>query len=197
MSSLTTRAAFIIGLGVAGCGGGQKSVPQQTRITGAAAMPQTTANVAPPLNDAQVLQVLHTANVGEIEQAKLARTNAKDPRVKHLARMMLKDHSAADHRGDQTVKKANLSMAPSDVSTAFEAGAREIQTNLISETGSNFDRAYLDAQIKQHRDVLNLIDQRLLRSAQTQDVKSLVETVRPMIEAHLTAAESLRKDLFR
>lgn len=195
MSSCPTRAALIIALGLAGCGGGQKNVPQQTRITGAAT--QTTANVAPPLNDAQVLQVLHTANVGEIEQAKLARTNGKDPRVKHLARMILKDHTAADDRAEQMMKKANLSMAPSDVSNTLESGAREIQTNLISATGSDFDRAYLDAQIKQHRDVLGLIDQRLIRSAQISDVKSLVETVRPMIEAHLTASEALRKDLFR
>ena len=85
----------------------------------------------PLLSDAQILQVVHTANHGEIAQAKLGEAKAKDARVKKPAAMMIKDHPAADHKAMALAKKLN-GPTPSATSTSLESDAQNNTTTLES-----------------------------------------------------------------
>ena len=42
------------------------------------------------------------------------------------------------------------------------------------QKGKDFDKAYIDAQVKAHRDVLNVIDNKLLPSVQNGDLKTML-----------------------
>jgi len=158
--------------------------------------PEATTPPPPPaLADDQILQALHTANAGEIEQAKLAQQKAKNTRVKSYATMMLKDHTEADTKGRETAKKANVTPSMSDVSRDLESDVKQTTTSLSSQKGGDFDREYLDAQVKEHQAVIDLIDKQLMPNAKSADVKSLLQTIRPKVEGHLKDAELLRKNL--
>jgi len=147
------------------------------------------------LADDQILQALHTANAGEIEQAKLARQKAKNTRVKSYAAMMLKDHTDAENKGREAAKKANVTPSASDVSRDLESDVNQTTTSLTSQKGGDFDREYLDAQVKEHQAVIDLIDKQLMPNAKSADVKSLLQAIRPKVEGHLKDAELLRKNL--
>lgn len=171
------------------------AVPAPTAEPAAEAAPTTPTPAAPALTDEQILHIAHTANAGEIEQAKLARTKAKDAKVKAFAAMMVKDHTDADTKGIALGKKNKLTPAPSTESTTLETDAKQNTATMTAAKGADFDRAYIDAQVKGHQAVLDLIDTRLVTSAKSDDVKTMLQALRPKIEAHLKAAQDIQKGL--
>ncbi|MBV9945602.1 MAG: DUF4142 domain-containing protein [Myxococcales bacterium] len=147
------------------------------------------------LTDDEIVLVLHTANRGEIDQGNLAQTKAKDARVKKLAAMMVKDHTAADTKGVALAKKVKLQPAPSSVASSLQSDAESTTTSLKSETGGAFDKAYVDAQVKEHQAVLDTIDQKLLPNVKNAELKAFITEVRPKIAMHLQHAQDLQKSL--
>lgn len=144
------------------------------------------------LTDDQILQALHTANAGEIEQAKIARQKSKNTQVKHFAGMMIKDHTDADRKGQDVARKAQLSPTPSSVSTRLETDASQLTNSLTSQTGADFDRAYIDAQVVEHQAVLDTIDTDLIPNAKSPEVKKLLASVRSKVESHLNEAKKIQ-----
>jgi putative membrane protein len=156
----------------------------------------STSSTPATLTDDQILYVLHSANLGEMDQAKVAQKKAQNARVKRFASMMLKDHGEADSKGGDVAKKARASLSPSDVSNRLESDAKQMTASISAEkAGKDFDRTYIDAQVKEHRAVLDSIDRDLLPSAKSAEVKELLQTVRPKIEGHLREAEDIQKGL--
>ncbi len=168
-----------------------------TGATGGGETTPTSTDTAPAvtLTDAQILEIAHVANLGEIEQAKLAQTKAKDARVKGLAAMMIKDHKDADTKGTALAKKASLKPDASPTSSSLESDAKSTMDSLKSQTGADFDKSYVDAQIKEHQAVLDTIDQKLLPSAKNADVKAFLAEVRPKIAMHLQHSQDLQKKM--
>jgi putative membrane protein len=150
---------------------------------------------ASSLTDQQILQVLHTANAGEIEQAKIAQHKSKNTQVKHFASMMVKDHTDADRKGQDVASKLNDKPTPSSTNTKLENDARQMTSSMSTRTGADFDQAYMDAQIKEHQQLLDLIDTQLLPGAKAADVKNVVQTVRPKVQSHLQEAQDIQRKL--
>ncbi|HEX3344590.1 MAG TPA: DUF4142 domain-containing protein, partial [Polyangiaceae bacterium] len=150
-------------------------------------------NAAPlPLTDAEILAVAHTADQGEIAQARLAQRKSKDARVRALAAMMLRDHMAADAKGAAVARKEGLIPTPSETSSALESDANRATMMLRSQGGSTFDREYVDTQVKEHQAVLDMIDQKLVPDAQDAEVKTFLTEVRAKVAMHLRHAEELQ-----
>jgi putative membrane protein len=147
------------------------------------------------LTDDQILQITHVANQGEIEQAALALAKAKDPRVKKLARAMEKDHTAADDKGLQLGRKNHLGMSPSKTATDLESGANDNTQKLKGESNADFDKSYVDTQIKEHQEVLDTIDQKLVPNAKKDDVRAFLKEVRGAVAMHLEHAKDLQAEL--
>ena len=164
------------------------SIPAPAELQGPTAPDET----ASELTDGQILQIAHTANLAEVEQAKVAQSRTRDPRVKKLAAMMVRDHTAADAKGMAIAKKASWNLAPSSIATSLESDAQSATRTLRSESGGTFDRDYVDTQVKEHRAVLDLIDGKLLPDAKDADVKAFLAEVRPKVAQHLQHAQDLQ-----
>ncbi len=160
--------------------------------TPAPADPTPAAVLTVPTDD-EILQVTHTANLGEIEQATLALSKAKDARVRQLAKMMIKDHTAADARGMTLVKIAGLNPVTSEMSTSLAIEARAATSALRSQAAADFDKAYVDTQVREHQSVLDTIDQKLMPAARGADLRTYLGEVRPKIAMHLQHALDLQK----
>jgi putative membrane protein len=151
----------------------------------------------PPLSEEQILGVLQVANAGEIEQGKLAQTKAKDTRVKKLATMMIKDHAESQKSGMTVAKKTNLKPEPSPTSQSLQSDASAATTTLQAETGADFDKGYVDTQVKEHQKLLDMIDQKLIPSATNADLKAHLTEVRAAVAMHLQHAQDLQKEMQR
>jgi putative membrane protein len=150
---------------------------------------------AATLSDEQILQVVHVANLGEVEQAKIAQQKAKNAKAKAFAGMMVKDHADADAKGAELAKKNKLTPSDSPISTTLKADSDKTVEQLKAQTGAEFDRAYMEAQVKAHQTVLDAIDSKLLPSAKNAELKTMLQGMRPKIEGHLKEAQEIQKAL--
>lgn len=147
------------------------------------------------MTDGKILQVAHVANAGEIDQARLAASRAQDPAVRNYAQMMIRMHAAAERQDADVARRHSLKMVSNRASENLMKDGRSTMDMLQSKSGAEFDHAYIDAQIKNHETVLNLIDTRLEPSAHDKDVRNLVSGMRPVVQSHLDQARDIQSKL--
>jgi putative membrane protein len=146
-----------------------------------------------PMSDAEVLGVTAAANDGEVKMADLALKKAASAEVKKFATMMKTHHTAAAGKGKTIATKAKITPAENDVASSMKSDSASTMKDLEGKTGKDFDKAYMDAQVKAHKDVLDKIDNKLMPSAQNGEVKSMLTEMRQTVSTHLTKAEELSK----
>ena len=146
----------------------------------------------PKLDDGEIAAITDAANSAEIEQGRLARTKAKDPRVRDFASMMVDHHGEA--KKDQ--QKLNVEPIASADSRRMQGDAQQALKELEKQkSGKEFDRAYLQLQIEEHRKVLSALNDRLLPAAKDGKLESYLESIKPKVESHLAQAERLQEEL--
>jgi putative membrane protein len=199
MSTETTQGNPSLAASTTGTGTSTTANPTSPGTSGVGASGTGSSTTAPspttPLTDDQILYILHVTNMGEMDQARIAEKQAKNARVKRFASMMLKEHGEADGKGNEVAKKTHASLTPSEPSNQIETEAKQLSSQIATQKGKDFDRAYIDAQVKQHRTVLDLIERELLPAARSTEVKELLQTIRPKIESHLQEAQQIQKGL--
>jgi putative membrane protein len=152
------------------------------------------AQAAAP-NDAQIAQIVVTANQVDIDAGKLAKSKSKNKEVKAFAQQMITDHSGVNKQAVALVKKLKVKPEPSDASKDLKKGGAENITKLKGLKGADFDRAYIDHEVAYHQAVLDTIDNTLIPNAQNAELKDLITKVRPAIAAHLDHAKTIQEAL--
>lgn len=153
------------------------------------------AKAEKPLSDGEVLAAATAANKGEMKMAELALKKATNPDVKRFAGHMKSAHHKALEQDKKLEQKAKIEGAESDLSTMLKSDTEKTLKELGDKKGKDFDRAYMDAQLKAHKDVLTALDNRLIPSAQSPEVKSLVTGMRGVVADHLAKAEEVSKKM--
>lgn len=139
-----------------------------------------------PLTDPQIAAVTDAVNTAEIEQARLAQSKSTNDKVQSFAGMMIEHHGQAKRK--QTT--LGIAEAESPLSLKLAAKTHTTMEQLKQKSGSEFDRAYLKAQVEGHQDVLDAIDQQLLPHVQNAQLKAYLEELRPQVAEHLARAQS-------
>jgi len=158
---------------------------------------QDTSNQTAPLklSEGQVAMITELVNSAEIDQAKLAQSKAKTPSVKRFAAMMIKEHTEAKNEQAKMYKSLNLTSADSDRATGLRDGAGKTLAQLRAEDGIQFDMAYMDAQVAQHQQVLDMLDHDLIPAAADQKMMDGLDKMRTTVATHLQHARTLQSEL--
>jgi putative membrane protein len=151
---------------------------------------------APQMNDAQIAAFLSAANKAEIDSSQLVKKSGKSADVKKFAAMIIKDHQAADKRASGLLVKAGIQPDESgpDVQ-ALKGKAQPVIDQLKGLKGAELDRAYVDAQVTMHQDVIDALDQKIMPAVQNPELKALVSEIRPKLQGHLDQAKALQAKL--
>jgi putative membrane protein len=221
-TSLLGHVAIV--LTVAACGAsGQTQQPSQVSTTGAGTTSASDTSVAPSqsqpqamttandnnttaptqvmpsgtsmYNDAQIAAITTAAHEGEIEQAKLALRKGKDPQVKAFAQMMMDQHGEAKKQGQALATSLGMSPEATPASTQLQGDTQSAVSSLSALSGNEFDKAYVDLQVKNHKDVLEMLDDKLIPSAHNAELKKDLTDFRPKVVDHLQRAEALQQML--
>lgn len=147
------------------------------------------------LNDGKIVAIVQTADRGEIEQARDALQKAKNGRVKQFAQHMVTDHSAAEAKLSSLDSSTGITPQESAVTAQLKSGGEQIMGNLRSASGSDFDKAYIDAQVSEHTQVLDLLDNKLIPQAQNVDLTKTLQAVRAKVAGHLKMAQDIQTSL--
>jgi putative membrane protein len=151
--------------------------------------------MASQLTDPQIAAITDAANKGEIEQAKLAVRKAKDPQVKQYAQMMIDQHGAEQKKEQQLATTLSLQPETTQMSTQLQTDSQSAISSLTSQSGAEFDKAYIDLQVKEHKEVLDAIDNKLIPNAKNAQLKQALTDFRPKVQAHLQKAQEIQQKL--
>jgi putative membrane protein len=161
----------------------------------AAPAPDTAKPAAATLNDAQIAHVAVTANSIDSAAGVLAKQKGTAKAAKEFAQDMIRDHSAVNKKAVALATKLKVTPEDNDVSKSLKSGADANTSNLQGKSGADFDKAYIDNEVTYHQSVLDALDKTLIPGAQNAELKSLLESVRPTIAAHLAKAKSIQTSL--
>jgi putative membrane protein len=173
--------------------GGTADSPSADTQYGPAAATGTTTDIS-GLSDAQIAAVLEAIHQGEIRQGQLASTHATSQSVKRFATHMMAAHRAMLGRETAILSRAQITPSDNAVSNQLKSDGRAQLSTLQAMRGREFDRAYVDAQVRGHTDALEVID-RILPNLRNPDLKNDLQNARPHVEEHLREAERLQQEL--
>ena len=145
-------------------------------------------------SDANIVALLDEANMADSAAGSIAATKGTSSEVREFARRMMRDHHELRTQGAALAKKLNVTpAAPSDDPVMPMA---QDETNTLNTTakGKDFDKAYIDAEVNAHKAVLDLATKAAAQT-QTAELKNLIQKAAPVIQGHLTKAESIQKTL--
>jgi putative membrane protein len=168
-----------------------------TGMTGTSGAPNTMGGSSMDvsnLNDAQVAAVLQALNASEIQQAQLAMSKAKSPDVKRFAQKMLMAHREMQTTQATLLTRVHITPSDNAVSNQLKSDTQNEMTTLQSLSGRDFDRDYIDAQVRGHNHALELIDH-MAPNVQNSEFRTDLQNARPKIEQHLKDAERIQQRL--
>jgi putative membrane protein len=148
-----------------------------------------------PLSDEQIAAVTNAANTGEVDQAKEAVKKAKNAKVKTFANEMIKDHGEAYKKQNEILKKASMTAADNAVAQQVTSDGKQVMSTLSAATGADFDKQYMDAQVKEHQQVLDSLDNKLIPNAKNAELKAFLQTIRTKVAHHLKMAQDIQGSL--
>jgi putative membrane protein len=176
MKPLTTIMAILAGAILSGCSLFQWAMPGAT------------------LSDANVLAMLDTINLSEIDAADLAKQKASSEEVRSFASRMLNEHTTMMQKSRQLAQRINVQ--PDTPALASTAGKthQETMEELRKASGPDFDHAYLKYQIKMHEQAIDLV-QDTAGSVDDLRLQQYLRQARPDLDSHLSAARAIERHL--
>ncbi|HSH39120.1 MAG TPA: DUF4142 domain-containing protein [Chthoniobacterales bacterium] len=146
-------------------------------------------------NDAQIAMIAVTADNVDIEAGKLAVQKSENKAVKEFAETMVRDHSAVNAKAIALATKLGVTPEESETSKSLKAGGEKMLAKLKAMKGSDFDKAYVDNEVSYHEAVASVLDNTLLPNTKNAELKSLLESARPIFLSHLDHAKMLQQSL--
>jgi putative membrane protein len=146
-------------------------------------------------SDGEVLGFAVALNDGEIQLAELAKKKATDAQVKKFAAMMSSHHQQGMTKARSVQSKTKVTLESSDLETKVKSDAGQNLAMLRDKSGKEFDRLYIDSQVRMHKDALDHIDAQVLPAVSSGEVKTSVQDMRRTISDHLAKAEEIQKRL--
>jgi len=135
---------------------------------------------------ATFVQQAVVSNLFEVESSKLALDRSQNATLKTFAKHMIDDHSAAGVKLADAVNQASKARPPLKLDAKHQA----ILDDLAAKKGVDFDKAYVETQLKAHVEAVALFES---YSAAGDDVqlKALAGELLPTLKGHLARIEKI------
>jgi len=158
---------------------------KSTDATGAPAVDTTS------LTDGEVAQVAHVASQIDVANAKLALDRSSNGLVRAFAATTLNDYAAADARALSSLRSANINPQDNAISQSLIGAASEHAQQLSQLSGAAFDEAYARNELAFHVLISGAMEMTLIPSAQSPQVKSVLQRELGLFQKHLQEAREL------
>jgi putative membrane protein len=195
-AAVAAMAAFAL----TACAKKNETAADTTAMTATSTMaPSDTAAVsstqaAPALSDANIVAILDAANMSDSTWGAIAATKGTSADVRNFGKTMMRDHHALRKAGQDLAKKLGVTPQP----PANDNSQADLQTtsDMLNNTakGKDFDKAYIDHEVAYHKQVLETAT-KAMAAAQNSELKNLIQSAAPTLQAHLNAAETIQKKM--
>jgi len=146
------------------------------------------------MSTAGILTTLSTANLQEIQEGRLAQQQASNAAVKSFGRALERDHQANLQQGHQLAQKLGVSQQlPSDTGPASATNA--VPAELQGKHGADFDRAFIQRAIDDHRTNIDRIQNQMIPAAKEPQLKQFLQKTVKAMQGHLQQAQQIQQRL--
>ncbi len=142
------------------------------------------------LKEGDVLEIVMTVNKNEINAAKLALEKTSNLKVKQFAQLMQTDHSKNLRQTKVIAEVLKIEPVPSPISNALRDNGKKELAKLNDLKGKAFDLAYMNAMVKGHQAVLDIVTNKLIPNTKNPKLESHLQTTKMSVEHHLEMAKS-------
>ncbi|HUB32716.1 MAG TPA: DUF4142 domain-containing protein [Bryobacteraceae bacterium] len=137
----------------------------------------------------KVLGQLAQASIAEVQLGHLAQAKSTNPVVKKFAGRMIEDHTALLKDTQAVASRQNVALPT--MPTAQDTAE---MNRLRALSGKNFDAAYINYMLQDHRNDINMLSGEK-PALHDRNVYSLVQRAQPILENHVRAAENVAGEL--
>jgi putative membrane protein len=134
----------------------------------------TAAYAQSDLNDLQIAHSAYTADIVDIDYAKIALGKTHNPEVKRFAQLMIQDHTAVNDGAGALLKKLGVSAQDNAFSQALNKGAAAENAKLRALSGRAFDREYARNELAYHKQVNSIVGDTWIPTVQNAEVKEFL-----------------------
>lgn len=147
------------------------------------------------LSDPEIASVAVAANQIDIQAAQLAQQKSKNTEVLNFAKTMISDHQSVIDKATALVKKLGVTPKDNAVTRHLQASAKKTMARLKAKSGAAFDKAYAQNEVTYHKAVIATVDNTLIPQSQNAELKSLLQSVSPVLHTHMEHAQMVAKNL--
>jgi putative membrane protein len=115
--------------------------------------------------------------------------------VRDFGNRMITDHTMANDMLMDVLQSISITPAENPISEELMAETAKEIKKLKKLSGSSFDREYMDAQVKDHMMVLDLIDSTLLPQVDDATLRQQLTSMRATVNTHLDLAKQIVQSL--
>ncbi len=135
--------------------------------------------------DATFIKKAAGGGMAEVELGRLATEKASNPDVKQFGQRMVDDHSKANDQLKQVAAEKHVTLP-----TSISAKDKATKAKLEALSGDQFDRAYMEDMVKDHKqDVAEF--QKASKSASDPQIKDWASQTLPTLQDHLKEAQRI------
>lgn len=146
-------------------------------------------------SNAQIVKILVTANQGEVDLAKLAKTNAENAEIKSFAEKVLKNYNLNIKQTVEIAMKNNISPEDNLKSNEIKQESAQDKDMLKDLKGRNFDLTYINNQVTVHQKILQTLETLLIPSAKNKNLLEHLNKTKDKVGEHLDQAVKLQTRL--
>ena len=199
VSRLRVATLAVAAMAVAACskkdsGAADTAAASSTITTDTPAVAASSTNAGGSWSDANILALLDEANVADSSEGAIAATKGTSAAVRNFGKQMILDHHKLRVQGEALAKRLNVTPAPPADDNIPSDAQKEMENLNSTAKGKDFDKAYIDGQVDDHKKVLDLAV-RAMSQAQSTELKNLIQKAAPVVQSHLDKAESIQKSL--
>jgi putative membrane protein len=147
------------------------------------------------LSEGQIINIMMTVDKNEILASQEALKKNANPEVQTYANYLIQEHQKNMDALVQLARQAQTPPSDSDISNTLTSDGKKEVKKLSETQDKDFDKAYIAAMVKDHKDGLNLIDKKLLPHSKNPQLRTSVDAFRKMVAEHLERAEKIEKSL--
>lgn len=127
--------------------------------------------------------------LAEVEMGKLAAEKASNPDVKAFGQQMVEDHGKANKHLKSVAAKEHMTLPAS-----MNAKQQSTYDTLKTKSGADFDKAYVDAMVKDHEADVKAF-QREAENGKNDQIKNFASETLPVIQGHLEKIKGIQSKM--
>lgn len=147
------------------------------------------------MTEADALGIVVAVNEHEIAAAEQARDKKVSQPVREYADMMHTEHTANLEQVRALEGSSGVTAGTGPQIATLRSQKETARNEMATLEGNEYERAYVDAMVRDHQEVLTMLEQQLVPAAQNAAIKQHLQMTRDAVAKHLEHARKLQGEM--